>query len=236
VDLEAAELRLTAARDALASVPAHRPRDQLLDFVIGPRDAIRGKTTEARSVKDVKRALVENFESFAILGRPPAAPAGLRRRPDAAEPPDDQGVHAGSIRIEPSLRHESLWRGCVRCRGCRWPATSGPAAGSRSGARRRGDAPSATLQLRESLSDGRAIQAAAAARSTTVVPDIRVGAPITASSADGLAPSSAPPTACLPEIAAACWAGSGGGSASGLGCCAGGFVCRPAGSPTRPVV
>jgi DNA invertase Pin-like site-specific DNA recombinase len=91
-DLADAETRLTATRDALATVPVEAPRGRLLDFAVDLRDTIAGKTANARSVEDVNRILLESFDCFAI-----AVGDWL---------PADEGVHAGSIKIDPVLRPE----------------------------------------------------------------------------------------------------------------------------------
>jgi hypothetical protein len=91
-DFQAADTRLYATTDALAAIPETAPHDAMLDFAIGLREAIRGRT-EGRSVEEV-RALTETFECFVMW-----------EGGDETLPPE-QGVHAGRIKIDPILRPE----------------------------------------------------------------------------------------------------------------------------------
>ncbi len=95
-DLAAAETRLTATRDALASVPTEAPRDALLDFATSLRDAIASKVERAHSVEAVNRILVANFEAFRF--HPPGDPESVD--------PTDFVLDASSAWIEPVLRAE----------------------------------------------------------------------------------------------------------------------------------
>ena len=64
--LQEAETRLEAARDALAGVAEHAPRDALLDFALDLRDAIAGKVANAHGVAELNCVLLEFFEGFVI--------------------------------------------------------------------------------------------------------------------------------------------------------------------------
>jgi hypothetical protein len=86
--LQAAETRLTATRDALASIPAEAPRDDLLDFALNLRETIAGKTADAHST------------DYA---------------PGTAAPPDIDltGLTAAAVAVEPVLRPEvasTIWQ------------------------------------------------------------------------------------------------------------------------------
>jgi hypothetical protein len=94
-DVEDAETRLKATKDAFDSIPDKARSDRLLDFAIGLRDAIRGKVDRAHSVDQVNRALHEAFESFLIWRQTDDEPACLQ--PSYA---------AGCVAIEPILRPE----------------------------------------------------------------------------------------------------------------------------------
>ena len=107
-DLEAVDTRLTANTDAHDAIPVQAPHDALLDFAIALRDSIRGRTENAHSIEDVNRALIETFDSMAIW-----------EGPDETLPPE-QGVHAGTIKIDPNLREEVLY-GMLRERVADWP-------------------------------------------------------------------------------------------------------------------
>jgi hypothetical protein len=91
-ELEAAETRLKASEDALASVPVNAPRDRILDFAIDLRDAIAGRTATARSVEEVNRMLVETFDRFVVW-------------PPGSSLPDGS-LTAGQFAVEPILRPE----------------------------------------------------------------------------------------------------------------------------------
>ena len=67
-NLDAADVKLTAARDALPSVPTRVPRDRLLDFAINLRDAIGGRTSQASSVEEVNR-LLKQYQQMRKLMR-----------------------------------------------------------------------------------------------------------------------------------------------------------------------
>ncbi len=64
--LTAAERRLQAARDALASVPADVPGNAMLDFANALRAAIRGRLDATNSLAEANQALRELFVSFTI--------------------------------------------------------------------------------------------------------------------------------------------------------------------------
>jgi len=68
------------------------PHDRILDFAIDLREAIAGKTANARSVADVNRMLVETFDRFVVW-------------PPGSSLPDGS-LTAGQIAVEPILRPE----------------------------------------------------------------------------------------------------------------------------------
>jgi len=89
------EVRLTASRDALASIPEDAPHDQLLDFASSLRETIRGKVAGTRTVEQVNRALIEVFSAFYVMAD--------------HDLPDGVGLDVEGpkrVAIEPSLRPE----------------------------------------------------------------------------------------------------------------------------------
>jgi site-specific DNA recombinase len=69
-----AELRLQAARDALASVPSDAPSDAMLDFANALRTAISGRLDATGTISEVNQALRELFSEFCIHEVPYAGP------------------------------------------------------------------------------------------------------------------------------------------------------------------
>jgi hypothetical protein len=65
-DVDDARRRLTAAEDALATVPDDAPADAMLDFYAGLSDAIRGRLEGAESIQRVNEALRDLFEYFVL--------------------------------------------------------------------------------------------------------------------------------------------------------------------------
>ena len=124
-NLDAADVKLTAARDALPSVPTRVPRDRLLDFAINLRDAIGGRTSQASSVEEVNRRPVESFESFAIWDD------RLPHQPDFEADPTLPTL-AGDAGVQPAASRSSRHFGTRSPRRCSaasvvgWRAAAGP--------------------------------------------------------------------------------------------------------------
>lgn len=108
-DLQDADTRLKATRDALDSVPTSAPHDRLFDFALSLRDAIRGKAEDAHSTAEVNRVLVEFFQGFTVAE---TAWAGVEAGRWTYSHPTRRGVL-----IQPHLRPE-----VVHALSDTWPA------------------------------------------------------------------------------------------------------------------
>jgi hypothetical protein len=64
--LAAAERRLTAAQDALASIPTDAPVDAMLDFANALRAAIKGRLDDTGSMAEINEALRDLFTHFTV--------------------------------------------------------------------------------------------------------------------------------------------------------------------------
>jgi len=98
--LAQADRRLTAARDALASVPTEAPMDAMLDFTNALREAVRGRVDAQGSMAHVNQALRELFIAFELE---PSPWVGIR---------DGRIVYDGgpAVRIQPYLSWETAER------------------------------------------------------------------------------------------------------------------------------
>ncbi len=94
------ERRLTAARDALASVPTEAPTDAMLDFANALREAIRGRVDPSASLVKVNQALRSLFTAFELT---PTQWAGEQD----GRPAFDGGP---AVRIKPFLSWETAER------------------------------------------------------------------------------------------------------------------------------
>lgn len=107
-DLTAAQRRLTAARDALASVPTEAPADAMLDFANDLQAAIRGRLDQSGgTMGEVNQALRELFVSFEVRETP------------------GNGLFDG-ILIQPWLRVDVIAPSSDRETGWPWPALVKP--------------------------------------------------------------------------------------------------------------
>ena len=64
--LTQAQARLTAAQDALATIPTEAPTDAMLDFANALQEAVRGRLDETNSLGEVNAALRDLFEAFVL--------------------------------------------------------------------------------------------------------------------------------------------------------------------------